>query len=220
MGQKVHPYGFRLGVIQPWKSNWFCSKDADFKKFIGEDTAIRKVVEELGMEAGVADVIIERRAAEVRVIIMTAKPGIVIGRKGASADKLKAKVQGLISAKNLKLDIVEMRSPDLNAKLLGEWIADQILKRIPYKRAMKQALARAVKSGARGVKIMASGRLAGAEIAREEWFREGRVPLHTLKADIDFHITHCTTKFGVIGIKVWVYKSDKPTDGPYSQRRS
>jgi len=218
MGQKCHPYGFRLGVIQPWRSNWFADKE-DFKKYLSEDLAIRESIEKLGLEAGVADVIIERRSNEVRVIIRTAKPGVVIGRKGASADKLKKQLQGLITAKNLKLDIVEMRSPDLSSKLVAEWIADQINRRIPYKRAMKQAMARSMKSGAKGIKIMASGRLAGAEIAREEWFREGRVPLHTLKADIDFNITHVVTKFGCTGLKVWIYKGDKPTSGPYSVKR-
>jgi len=218
MGQKVHPYGFRLGVIFPWRSNWFSGKE-DFKKFLGEDLAIRKIVDDLGHEAGVAETVIERRAGHVRVILRTAKPGVVIGRRGSSADLLKKKVQAVTTAKTLKLDIVEMRSPDLSAKLIGEWIADQILRRIPYKRAMKQSISRAMKAGAKGIKIMASGRLAGAEIARTEWFREGRVPLHTLKADIDYHITHVTTKFGVIGIKVWVYKGDKPTVGPYALRR-
>ncbi len=218
MGQKCHPYGFRLGIIQPWKSNWFATKDS-FKKFLAEDIEIRKEIDKLGIEAGVADTVIERRSNEVRVIVRTAKPGVVIGRKGASADKLKKILQGMITAKNLKLDIVEMRSPDLSSKLVGEWISDQINRRIPYKRAMKQAMSRAMKSGAKGIKIMASGRLAGAEIAREEWFREGRVPLHTLKADIDFNITHVITKFGCIGIKTWIYKGDKPTTGPYSLRR-
>lgn len=218
MGQKCHPYGFRLGIIQPWKSNWFALKD-NFQKFLAEDLEIRKEIDKLGIEASIADTVIERRSNEVRVIVRTAKPGVVIGRKGASADKLKKTLQGMITAKNLKLDIVEMRSPDLSSKLVGEWISDQINRRIPYKRAMKQAMSRAMKSGAKGVKIMASGRLAGAEIAREEWFREGRVPLHTLKADIDFNITHVITKFGCIGIKTWIYKGDKPTTGPYSLRR-
>jgi len=218
MGQKVHPYGFRVGVILPWKSNWFARK-GDFKNLLKEDLKVRDIVEKLGIEASVADVVIERRTNEARVIIRTAKPGVVIGRKGASADKLKKTIQDCVTAKNLKLDIVEMRSPDLSAKLVGEWIADQINRRIPYKRAMKQAMGRAMKSGAKGIKIMASGRLAGAEIAREEWFRDGRVPLHTIKADIDFQITHVITKFGAIGLKVWVYKGDKPTTGPYAVRR-
>jgi small subunit ribosomal protein S3 len=218
MGQKVHPYGFRVGVISPWKSNWFARK-GDFKNLLKEDLKVRDIVEKLGIEASVADVVIERRTNEARVIIRTAKPGVVIGRKGASADKLKKTIQDCVTAKNLKLDIVEMRSPDLSAKLVGEWIADQINRRIPYKRAMKQAMGRAMKAGAKGIKIMASGRLAGAEIAREEWFRDGRVPLHTIKADIDFQITHVITKFGAIGLKVWVYKGDKPTTGPYAVRR-
>ena len=218
MGQKVHPYGFRVGVILPWKSNWFARK-GDFKNLLKEDLKVRDIVEKLGIEASVADVVIERRTNEARVIIRTAKPGVVIGRKGASADKLKKTIQDCVTAKNLKLDIVEMRSPDLSAKLVGEWIADQINRRIPYKRAMKQAMGRAMKAGAKGIKIMASGRLAGAEIAREEWFRDGRVPLHTIKADIDFQITPVITKFGAIGLKVWVYKGDKPTTGPYAVRR-
>lgn len=218
MGQKCHPYGFRLGVVQPWKSNWFADKK-NFKKFLMEDLEIRKSIDKLGLEAGIADVVIERRSNEARVIVRTAKPGVVIGRKGASADKLKKNLSGMVSTKSLKLDIVEMRSPDLSAKLVGEWISDQINRRIPYKRAMNHAIGRVMKSGAKGVKIMASGRLAGAEIAREEWFREGRVPLHTLKAEIDFHITHVITKFGAIGLKVWIYKGDKPTTGPYSLRR-
>lgn len=215
MGQKVHPYGFRLGVIYPWRSNWFSGKN-DFKKNLSEDLAIRKIVDGLGNEAGIAETVIERRTGKVRVILRTAKPGIVIGRKGASADKLKSEIQKVVGDKTLKLDIVEVRQPDTSAKLIAEWIGDQIQRRIPYKRAMKQSITRAMKAGAKGIKIMASGRLNGAEIARSEWFRDGRVPLHTLKADIDYHIEHVITKFGVIGIKCWVYKGDKPTTGPYS----
>lgn len=215
MGQKVHPYGFRLGIIYPWRSNWFAT-DGDFQKNLAEDIEIRSIIDKLGDEAGIAETIIERRAGRVRVILRTSKPGIVIGRKGSTADKLKAQIQSVTNAKGVKLDIVEVRQPDISAKLISEWIGTQIERRVAYKRAMKQSITRAMRAGAKGIKIMASGRLNGADIARSEWFREGRVPLHTLKADIDYHVKHVITKFGVIGIKVWVYKGDKPTNGPYS----
>jgi len=215
MGQKVHPYGFRLGIIYPWRSNWFARK-GDFKKNLSEDIEIRSIIDKLGDDAGIAETIIERRAGRVRVILRTSKPGIVIGRKGAAADKLKAQIQTVTNAKGVKLDIVEVRQPDLSAKLVSEWIGSQIERRVAYKRAMKQSITRSMRAGAKGIKIMASGRLNGAEIARSEWFREGRVPLHTIKADIDYHINHVVTKFGVIGIKVWVYKGDKSTNGPYA----
>lgn len=206
MGQKVHPYGFRLGINKPWKSNWFAKKD--FPVLLLEDIAIREYIKKNLAHAGVANVEIERSASRVRINIHTSRPGIIIGKKGLEVDKLKEEIQKLIKGKQVNLNIKEIRRAELDATLIAQNIALQLLKRISFRRAMKKSVVAAQRFGAKGVKIRCSGRLGGAEIARSEWYREGRVPLHTLRADIDYGTAEAKTTYGIIGIKAWVYKGD------------
>jgi small subunit ribosomal protein S3 len=205
VGQKVHPYGFRVGYIFDWQSKWYSKKN--YTNFLHEDLNIRKKIEEELKEANVSKIIIERTGQKVRVIIHTARPGIVIGRSGAEIERLKKKLE-VLTEQELTLDVVEIRRPELDAKVVSQNIAQQIVKRVSYKRAMKRAVTAALKAGALGVKVMCSGRLAGAEIARSEWYREGRVPLHTIRADIDYGFTEATTTYGQIGVKVWIFKGE------------
>ncbi len=206
MGQKVHPYGFRLGINKPWKSNWFAKKD--FPVLLMEDIAIREYIKKNLAHAGVANVEIERSASRIRINIHTSRPGIIIGKKGLEVDKLKEEIQKLIKGKPVNLNIKEIRRAELDATLIAQNIALQLLKRISFRRAMKKSVVSAQRFGAQGVKIRCSGRLGGAEIARSEWYREGRVPLHTLRADIDYGTAEANTTYGIIGIKAWVYKGD------------
>jgi small subunit ribosomal protein S3 len=205
MGRKVHPIGFRLGYIKDWQSKWFA--DRNYVEQLHEDLQLRKTITAELANAGVARVEIERSANKIEVTVYTAKPGIVIGKRGAKVDDLKASLEKR-TGKKVKLNIQEIHQPELEAQLVAESIAEQINKRISYKRAMKQAVQRAMRLGAQGVKIKCSGRLGGAEMARIAWEHDGRVPLHTLRADIDFATVHAHTTYGRIGVKVWIYKGE------------
>lgn len=207
MGQKVHPIGFRLGYIKTWNSRWYAQKG--FADLLHEDLKIRKVVKAKLFHAGIAKIDIERtgKDAQARITIHTAKPGLIIGKKGLEIEKLKTDLESQLKSK-VSISIKEIKKPELEAQLIAESIAAQLEKRISYRRAMKKSVSSALRFGALGVKIRCAGRLGGAEIARTEWYREGRVPLHTLRADIDFGFAEAATTFGKIGVKVWVYKGD------------
>jgi small subunit ribosomal protein S3 len=205
MGQKVHPIGFRLGVIKTWDSRWFSQKN--YAALLHEDIKIRKIVKERLMHAGVAKVEIERAGQKAKINIHTARPGIIIGKKGAEVDKLKKDLEAM-TGKQMYINIQEIRRPELDAQLVAENIALQLERRIAFRRAMKKAVTSALRLGAQGIKITCAGRLAGAEIARTEWYREGRVPLHTLRADIQYGFFEAKTTMGQIGVKVWIYRGD------------
>lgn len=205
MGRKVHPIGFRLGYIKDWQSKWFAERD--YTKQLHEDLALRKLIAKELQNAGVSRIEIERSANKVEVTVFTAKPGIVIGKRGANVDQLKTHLEKM-TGKKIKLNIQEIHQPELDAQLVAESIGEQIAKRVSYKRAMKQAVQRAVRLGAQGVKIRCSGRLGGAEMSRIADEAEGRVPRHTLRADIDYAHFHAHTTFGRIGVKVWIYKGE------------
>ncbi len=206
MGRKVHPYGYRLKVIRGWKANWFAEGE-EYAELLHEDLAIRDLVHEQLSRAGIANVEIERFSNQVQVTIWTAKPGIVIGRKGASVKELRGQLEQL-TTKRVKVEVEEIKQPELHAPLIAANIVSQLERRISHGRAMKRAIQQTMRAGAEGVKIMCSGRLHGAEMARREWQREGRVPLQTLRADIDFAQDEAKTTFGRIGVKVWVYKGE------------
>lgn len=205
MGQKVHPLGFRLGYVKTWSSRWFAEKD--YAHLLHEDLRIRTMVKEKLYHAGVAKIEIERSGNQIKIYISTARPGIIIGRKGAEVDKLKAELDAL-TKRQVQINIKEVRKPELDSQLVGESIAMQLEKRVSYRRAMKKAVAAALRLGAQGIKVHCAGRLGGAEIARKEWYREGRVPLHTLRADIDYGFAEAKTTYGQIGVKVWIYKGE------------
>ncbi len=205
MGQKVHPIGFRLGIIKTWDSRWFSQKN--YAALLHEDIKIRKIVKERLMHAGVAKVEIERAGQKAKINIHTARPGIIIGKKGAEVDKLKKDLEAM-TGKQMYINIQEIRRPELDAQLVSENIALQLERRIAFRRAMKKAVTSALRLGAQGIKITCAGRLAGAEIARTEWYREGRVPLHTLRADIQYGFFEAKTTMGQIGVKVWIYRGD------------
>lgn len=209
MGRKVNPIGFRLGIIKDWESKWFAT-GREYARLLGEDMCIRSLIhKELG-RAGISRIEIQRFPKQIAITIVTAKPGIVIGRKGANVNELKGKLETLTSltGKNLRLDVLEVERPDMDAHLVAESVAEQLERRVSQKRAMRQAMTRALRAGAKGVKIRCGGRLAGAEMARREWVREGRVPLHTLRADIDYAMAEALTTFGRIGVKVWIYRGE------------
>ncbi len=206
MGRKVHPYGYRLKVIRSWKSNWFAD-GAEYADLLHEDLAIRQLIRQHSDRSGIADIEIERFPRQVQVTIWTAKPGIVIGRKGAAVKELRQQLERL-TAKKVKVEVEEIKQPELHAPLIAENIVSQLERRISHGRAMKRTIQQAMRAGAEGVKITCSGRLAGAEMARTEWQREGRVPLQTLRADIDYAQTEALTTFGRIGVKVWVYRGE------------
>jgi small subunit ribosomal protein S3 len=205
MGQKVHPKGFRLGVLESWESRWFAEKE--YPTLLHEDIRIRDFIKSRLHHAGIAKVEIERAANKQKINIYTARPGIVIGKKGAEIEKLKAELAKMTN-REVYLNIHEVRRPDLDAQLVAENVALQLERRVAFRRAMKESVARAVRMGAQGVKVRCSGRLAGAEIARTEWYREGRVPLHTLRADISYGIAEAKTTYGVIGVKVWIFRGE------------
>lgn len=205
MGQKVNPIGFRVGIYKKWNSRWYGEKD--YAKFLHEDLKIRKFVKEKLKHAGISKIDIERTASNTRIIIHTAKPGIVIGKRGAEIDILKKDV-GRFVGKDIDIDIQEVRRPDTDAQLVAENVALQLERRVAFRRAMKKAVTTAMKLGAKGIKIMCAGRLGGAEIARTEWYRDGRVPLHTLRADIDYGFTEAMTTYGIIGVKTWIFKGE------------
>jgi small subunit ribosomal protein S3 len=210
MGQKVNPKGLRLGIIEGWQSKWFAGKD--FARFIGEDVKIRKFVRKKLQAAGISRVEIERAAARVKINIYTAKPGLVIGKKGKDIEDLRKDLKGLVQ-RDVTLSIVEARKADMDAQLVAEGIAFQLERRVNFRRAMKEAVGRAQRVGAEGIKVRVSGRLNGAEIARTEQYREGRVPLHTLRAEIDYGTAEAQTTYGIIGVKVWVFKGEKFAPG-------
>lgn len=208
MGQKTHPYGFRLGIIKTWNSKWYASQN--YAKFLHEDIRIRQFLKKRLYHAGISKIEIERAANKdrrARINIYTARPGLVIGRKGAEIENLKKELLK-VTDKELILNIIEVKRPEIDAQLVAENVASQIERRVSFRRAMKRNVSQAMKFGAKGIKIMCSGRLAGAEIARSEWYREGRVPLQTIRADIDYGFAEARTKYGVIGVKVWIYKGD------------
>ena len=205
MGQKVHPYGFRLGIIKPWRSRWYSEKE--YGANLQEDLRIRAYVKNRLIHAGVSAVEIERKASRVHVIIHTARPGIVIGKKGAEIESLKKDLQKF-AKKEVSITIQEIRRPETDAQLTAENVAMQLERRIAFRRAMKKTVLSSMKLGAKGIKIHVAGRLGGAEMARSEWYREGRVPLHTLRADIDYGFAEANTTYGKIGVKVWIYKGE------------
>ena len=206
MGQKTHPLGFRLGFNKTWSSRWF-SKGTDYSRLIHEDLKMRKVIKDKYFHAGISEIVVERVGPKVRVIIYTARPGIIIGRGGKEIESLKNFLER-IAQKEVYVDIREVDKPELNSLLVGEGIAVQLEKRIAYRRAMRKAVESALRMGAKGIKVMCSGRLGGVEIARSEWYLKGRLPLQTLKADIDYAFTQAFTTYGQIGIKVWIYRGD------------
>ncbi len=205
MGQKTHPIGIRLGIVKTWDSRWYLKKG--YAAQLLEDINIRKDIKAKLYHAGVSRIEIERAGQKIRVIIHTARPGIIIGKKGSEVEKLRKDIE-LVSGKQVSVDIKEIRKPELDAQLVAENVALQLEKRIAFRRAMKKSVASALRFGAQGIKIMCAGRLAGAEIARTEWYREGRVPLHTFRADINYGFAQPKTTFGIIGVKVWVYHGD------------
>ncbi|MDD4210954.1 MAG: 30S ribosomal protein S3 [Clostridia bacterium] len=207
MGQKVNPIGFRTGINKPWQSQWTANK-ADFSKFLLEDHNIRKLIKTKYYESNVSKITIERTDSRLVVTLLTSRPGVLIGVKGAGVELIKKEIAKITSAKSITVNIREVKRPDLDATLVAESVAAQIAKRIAWKRAVNQAIMRAMKAGAKGIKIMASGRLNGAEIASSQFYTEGSIPLHTLRADIDYGVASSHTTFGVVGIKVWIYKGE------------
>jgi len=214
LGRKVNPIGFRLGVIKDWESKWF-AEGQEYAELLGQDIAVRKLIAERLGRAGVSRIEIRRSPNRLTVTVFTAKPGVVIGRRGATVNALKSELEALtgVASKNLRLDVLEVTNPDLDASVVAESIAEQLERRVSQRRAMRQATMRAMRSGAEGIRILCSGRLAGSEMARRDWVREGRVPLHTLRADIDFARAESLTTFGRIGVKVWVYRGDVLPEG-------
>jgi small subunit ribosomal protein S3 len=205
MGQKVHPIGFRVGITQGWDSKWFADKD--YGRFVEEDWRIRKHVEDKLHSAGVSRILIERAANKAKVYIHAAKPGIILGKRASGLDGLRGDLQKLTSTE-VFVHIMEVRKVDTDAVLVAENIAQQLVKRVSFRRAMKKAITQARRAGAKGIKVMCAGRLGGAEMSRTEWYREGRVPLHTLRAHIDYGLAEAMTSYGVIGVKVWIFKGE------------
>ena len=210
MGQKTHPKGFRLGYTETWDSRWYADKD--YAELLHQDLEIRKFLRKQLRFAGVSRIEIQRAADKVKVNIFTARPGIVIGKKGAEIEKLKKDLVS-IAGKESFIEIHEIRKPDLDAQLVAENIAMQLERRVMFRRAMKESVSRAMRMGAGGIRVQAGGRLGGHDFARTEWYRDGRVPLHTLRADVQYGFTEARTTFGVIGVKVWVYRGEKSPGG-------
>src|SRR5712691_5998169 len=205
MGQKVHPKGFRLGILESWESRWFAEKE--YAALLHDDSRTREFIKKRLHHAGIAKVEIERAANKEKINIYTARPGIVIGKKGAEIEKLKGELAKLTN-REVYLNIHEVRRPDLDAQLVSENVALQLERRVAFRRAMKEAVARAMRMGAQGIRIQSGGRLGGSEIARREWYREGRVPLHTLRADISYGTAEAKTTYGIIGVKVWIFRGE------------
>ncbi len=218
MGQKTHPIGFRLGVIRTWKSKWY--EEKNYARWLHEDIRLREFVKEKLGQAGISKIEIERAANKAKVNIHTARPGIVIGKKGAEIEKLKVDIQKLMKGKEAYINIHEVRRPDLDPQLVAENVALQLERRVAFRRAMKEAVTRAMRMGAQGVKIHVSGRLAGAEIARREWYREGRVPLQTLRANVSYGFAEAKTTYGVIGIKSWIFRGEIITRQEEDEKRA
>ena len=206
MGQKTNPIGFRLGVIKSWESRWFSVKD--YSKLLQEDITIRKFLIKKLSSAGISKVVIERPAKLAKITIHTSRPGVIIGKKGSDIEKLKKDI-GNITEGDVSINILEIKKPELDSQLVADNIAQQLERRVAFRRAMKRAVQSAMRLGALGIRVNCSGRLGGAEIARTEWYREGRVPLHTLRADIDYGVSRANTTYGICGVKVWIFKGEK-----------
>ncbi len=224
MGQKVHPNGIRLGISKPWSSTWYANTN-EFADFLNGDHLVRQYLTKQLKNASVSRIVIERPAKSIRVTIHTARPGVVIGKKGEDVEKLRQKISS-IAGVPAQINISEIRKPELDAQLVGDSIASQLERRVMFRRAMKRAVQNAMRIGAKGIKVEVSGRLNGAEIARTEWYREGRVPLHTLRADIDYATSEALTTYGIIGVKVWIFKGEvlgglplKETEQPKAPKR-
>lgn len=207
MGQKVNPHGLRVGIIKDWDTQWYAGKK-DFAAFIKEDYVIRDYLKKQYYQAAISKIVIERAAQRVTITIHTARPGVLIGKAGAEIEVMKKKIARLSTSKQVSVNIVEIKKPDADAQLVAESIAGQLEKRVSFRRGMKQAISRSSRSGIKGIKVMVSGRLDGAEIARSEHYHEGSIPLQTLRADIDYGFAEAHTTFGVIGIKCWIYKGE------------
>src|SRR6195256_6524192 len=206
MGQKINPYGFRLGITTDWKSRWFSERQ--YKEYLTEDWKVPEYINGLLPDAAINRIEAERTRDKLRIDVHTARPGIVIGRRGAKADELRAGLTKITGNNKVQLNIVEIKQPELDAALIAQGVADQLAGRVAFRRAMKRAVQNAQKAGAQGIRVQCSGRLGGAEMSRTEWYREGRVPLHTLRADIDYGFREARTTAGRIGVKVWIYKGD------------
>jgi len=218
MGQKVHPTGIRLGIVKDWTSNWYAGSD-QYANFLNEDIRVREYLQKKLAHASVSRIQIERPARNARITIHTARPGIVIGKKGEDIEKLKAEISAIMGIP-VHVNVEEVRKPELDAILVAQNVAQQLEKRIMFRRAMKRSVTNAMRLGAEGIKINVSGRLNGAEIARGEWYREGRVPLHTLRADIDYGTARANTTYGVIGVKVWIFKGEILDNAAYMEGRT
>jgi len=221
MGQKVHPTGIRLGIVKDWTSKWYADSKT-FPRYIKADHLMRDYIKKKLKDASVSRIVIERNAGKANITIFTARPGIVIGKKGEDIEKLRAEIADLCSMviSDVRININEVRKPELDAQLVAEGIAQQLERRVMFRRAMKRAVTNTMRVGAEGIKVKVGGRLNGAEIARSEWYHEGRVPLHTLRADIDYGLAEANTTYGVIGVKVWIFKGevfDKPEAAPAEQ---
>ena len=214
MGQKVNPIGLRLGINRTWDSRWYADKN--YADLLHEDIKVRKYLFDNLQQAGITKVVIERPAKRARITIQSARPGVVIGRKGADIERLRQRLSGMTGSE-VHLNIVEVRKPEIDAKLVAENIAQQLTRRVAFRRAMKRAVQSAMRLGAGGIRINCGGRLGGAEIARMEWYREGRVPLHTLRADIDYGTARANTTYGICGVKVWVFKGEILARDPMAQ---
>ena len=217
MGQKSNPIGLRLQINRTWDSRWY-AEGRDYAKLLSEDVEIRKYIVRSLPQAAISKVVIERPAKLCRISIYAARPGVIIGKKGADIEKLRAKLSKM-TASEVKLNIVEIRKPEIDAKLVAQGIADQLIRRVAFRRAMKRAVQSALRLGAEGIKIVCGGRLGGAEIARVEWYREGRVPLHTLRANVDYAEAEALTAYGIIGIKCWIFKGEIMAHDPTAQDR-
>ncbi|CAG9298287.1 MULTISPECIES: 30S ribosomal protein S3 [Celerinatantimonas] len=215
MGQKVHPNGIRLGIVKPWNSTWYADK-GEYAANLNSDHEVRQFLTKELKNASVARIVIERPAKSIRVTIHTARPGVVIGKKGEDVEKLRKRVAKLAGVP-AQINISEVRKPELDSQLVGDSIASQLERRVMFRRAMKRAVQNAIRLGAKGIKVEVSGRLGGAEIARTEWYREGRVPLHTLRADIDYATSEASTTYGIIGVKVWIFKGEVLGGMPVAQ---
>ena len=217
MGHKSNPIGLRLQINRTWDSRWY-AEGRDYAKLLSEDVEIRKYIVKSLPQAAISKVVIERPAKLCRISIYAARPGVIIGKKGADIEKLRAKLSKM-TASEVKLNIVEIRKPEIDAKLVAQGIADQLIRRVAFRRAMKRAVQSALRLGAEGIKIVCGGRLGGAEIARVEWYREGRVPLHTLRANVDYAEAEALTAYGIIGIKCWIFKGEIMAHDPTAQDR-
>ena len=206
MGQKTNPIGLRLGIIKPWESRWFSERD--YSKLLQEDIDLRKFLFKKLSSAGISKIVIERPAKLANVTLYTSRPGVIIGKKGSDIEKLKKSVSKIVSG-DVNINIVEIKKPELDSQLVADNIAQQLERRVAFRRAMKRAVQSAMRLGALGIRVNCSGRLGGAEIARTEWYREGRVPLHTLRADVDYGVSRANTTYGICGVKVWIFKGEK-----------